>query len=135
MLPQGWVARQYIPARSFAGFGTIDVHVKGAPETRQQPLEFSIVGVDGDTVFDYVSTLTGGYAEEGNVLFAAQVVGFELDLDALEQAELPFGLDDLPVDFDPRKLIPSSGNSADRHRLCRCRRLSRSLCQPSQCWA
>ncbi|NND54255.1 MAG: hypothetical protein HKN56_04710, partial [Gammaproteobacteria bacterium] len=75
LVPSGWFAREFVPAGTFNGFGDFDIHLKGTDSTRQQPLEFSIVDVVGDTVFDYVSSLSTGSAAEGNVLFAARLAG------------------------------------------------------------
>lgn len=89
LLPNDWVARQFEPpAGQFKDFGLFDIHLKGGPSTRQQPLEFSIVDVEGDTIFDYVSQLSGGFAAQGNVLFAAKLAGFEPDIEALQNSPL-----------------------------------------------
>lgn len=102
VLPEGWFARQYTPPGQYAEFGDFDLLLKGGPDSRQQSLEFSIVGVEGDTIFDYVSELSSGLAEQGNVLFAANLEGFELNLEALANS-------DLPGTLDPEQIIPTNG--------------------------
>ena len=55
-------------------FGKFDIQVKGTGHSRQDPLEFSIVGVNGDTPEDYLARLSSG--GRVNSLFATHVAGF-----------------------------------------------------------
>ena len=61
--------------RMFNGFGEFDAILTGDTQ-RKGELQFSIVGVEGDTVQDYISTLSRGNAPNGNFLFGA---GFATD--------------------------------------------------------
>jgi hypothetical protein len=59
-----------------ASFGSYDVVLAGNGNNRQDPLTFSIVGIEGDTVADY-ALLAGPNNTEGPSLFAAHVAGFD----------------------------------------------------------
>ena len=72
--PDGW---RVSGDRNHSEYGRFEAHLAGTGSTREDPLEFSIVGVSGDTVFDYVTLLSTGNAAGGNQLFAAHVAGFE----------------------------------------------------------
>ncbi len=68
--PAGWSVDEN---RNVSVFGGFDVLLSGTGSTRQDPLQFSIVGVEGDTPEDYLTQLSGG-----GVLFASHVAGFSL---------------------------------------------------------
>jgi hypothetical protein len=72
-LPAGWSSSG---DQNHSGYGVFDAHISGTGGSRQDPLEFSITGVLGDTPFDYLTTFSTGNAGEGNQLFAAHVAGF-----------------------------------------------------------
>ena len=55
----------------FHDFGEFDAVVFGTE--RKRSLRFSIVGVEGDTVTDYLTALSQGDASQGNWLFGAEV--------------------------------------------------------------
>jgi len=80
-LPTDWFVNDDGP-QSFGGFGTFDAVLQGTEFTRQQTLNFSVSNVEGQTIQDYLSLLSGGEANEGNVLFAAKLAGFSLDVEA-----------------------------------------------------
>lgn len=71
--PGGWRARN---GGRMDGFGLFDVTLKGTGNKRQDPLTFSIEGVDLDTIQSYVD-LSSGRSPQGFSLFSAQVAGFE----------------------------------------------------------
>ncbi|MDH5256215.1 MAG: hypothetical protein OEW72_09905 [Gammaproteobacteria bacterium] len=73
-LPGGWRARN---GGRMDGFGLFDVTLKGKGNKRQDPLTFSITGVDLDTIQSYVD-LSSGRSPQGFSLFSAHVAGFEL---------------------------------------------------------
>ncbi len=90
-LPSGWRARN---GGRMDGFGLFDITVQGSGNGRhffghggygkhkgrgtpQDPLTFSIEGVDLDTVLSYVD-LSSGRSPQGFSLFSAQVVGLDL---------------------------------------------------------
>jgi hypothetical protein len=73
-LPDGWSAEK-APANSSV-FGIFDVQIAGTGSSRLDPLEFSIVGVAGDTPFDYLAELYEGRLISSG--FAAHVAGFSL---------------------------------------------------------
>lgn len=54
------------------GFGRFDMSLLGTGPERSTSLQFSIVGIDGDTPLSYVE-LSSGKAAQGNVPFAARV--------------------------------------------------------------
>lgn len=80
-LPANWRARN---GGRMDGFGLFDITLKAkangkdkekdGPRNVQDPLTFSIVGVDLDTVLSYVD-LSTGRAPQGFSLFSAQVTG------------------------------------------------------------
>ena len=69
-LNDDWGVKDNSPNHSI--FGRFDVQLNGKGNSRQDPLEFSIVGVSGDTPDDYVTELSSR-----NALFAAHVAGFD----------------------------------------------------------
>jgi len=72
-LTAGWRARN---GGRMDGFGLFDVTLKGQGNKRQDPLTFSITGVDLDTIQSYVD-LSSGRSPQGFSLFSAHVAGFE----------------------------------------------------------
>jgi hypothetical protein len=73
-LPDGWTAKKEPSNESV--FGKFDVQIAGTGNSRLDPLEFSILGIEGDTPTDYLAELY-----EGRLLssgFAAHVAGFSL---------------------------------------------------------
>jgi hypothetical protein len=74
-LPKGWVARNQ---RRMDGFGLFDIQVKGSGKKRVNELDFSITGVDLDTLASYFD-LSTGRAPQGHVAFAALVGGLAPD--------------------------------------------------------
>ena len=74
-LPDGWRARN---GGRMDGFGLFDIKLKGRGKNRQDPLTFSVSGVDLDSILSYVD-LSHGRAPEGFSLFAAQVSGINFD--------------------------------------------------------
>lgn len=70
----GWRSRN---GGRMDGFGLYDITLKGQGNKRQDPLTFSITGVDLDTITSYVD-LSTGRSPQGFSLFAAHVAGFEL---------------------------------------------------------
>jgi hypothetical protein len=72
--PDGW---RVSADHNHSEFGRYDVHLAGRGSNRQDALEFSIVGVSGDSPFDYIDALSSGNAGGGNQFFAAHVAGFE----------------------------------------------------------
>jgi len=66
--PAGWGVST---GKNHSEFGRFDAQLAGTGSTRQDPLQFSIVGVNGDTIGDYVSQLSSK-----NVLFASHVADF-----------------------------------------------------------
>jgi hypothetical protein len=71
-LPENWRARN---GGRMDGFGLFDVKLQGKGKNRQDPLTFSIAGVDLDTITSYVD-LSTGRAPQGFSLFSAHVAGF-----------------------------------------------------------
>ncbi|MBL8200257.1 MAG: hypothetical protein JNK40_04725 [Chromatiales bacterium] len=72
--PAGWRARN---GGRMDGFGLFDIRLEGKGNKRQDPLTFSITGVDFDTIQSYID-LSSGRSPEGFSLFAAHVAGFNL---------------------------------------------------------
>ncbi len=70
-LPEGWNARN---GGRLDGFGRFDVSLKGNGDSRVSNLNFSITGVDGDQLLDYVS-LSTGHVKDEHAFFAANVHG------------------------------------------------------------
>jgi hypothetical protein len=56
---------------AFHDFGNFDVIIAGGD--RKTNLKFSIVGIEGDTVLDYLTMASTGPASQGNFLFGAEV--------------------------------------------------------------
>ncbi|MGX2041153.1 hypothetical protein ACWJKU_13620 [Methylocaldum sp. MU1018] len=71
-LPSGWTVDF---DRRLNGFGKFDVVVLGTGSNRQEPLTFSITGIDGDTPDSYHAPSSGG-AGEGNAWYAAHITDF-----------------------------------------------------------
>jgi hypothetical protein len=70
-LPKRWRVKD---DRRMAGFGRFDIALLGNVSNRTDVLTFSIAGVDGDSVLDYVLT-SAGTARDGRALYAAFVGG------------------------------------------------------------
>ena len=70
--PTGWNLQTTMNQDGFGNFTDV---VNTTGQYRADPLMFSITGISGDTVMDYVNLSTGN-AGEGNVFFAAHVAGF-----------------------------------------------------------
>jgi hypothetical protein len=72
-LPTDWRARN---DGRMAGFGRYDITLngRGKPDSRQDPLTFSISGVSLDTILSYVD-LSTGRSPEGFSFFSAHVAG------------------------------------------------------------
>jgi hypothetical protein len=87
--PAGW--DNAIPATAatvelgIGAFGEFDFILTRAAGDAQDPLQFSIVGVAGDTPHDYLASLSIGEAFHGNALFAAQVLGIHVALPGGEE--------------------------------------------------
>lgn len=71
-LPENWRARN---GGRMDGFGLYDIRLQGKGKSRQDPLTFSIEGVDLDTIQSYVD-LSTGRSPQGFSLFSAHVAGF-----------------------------------------------------------
>ncbi len=78
--PAGWTVETNMNLSVFGGF---DVRLSGTSSTRKDPLQFSIVGVDGDTPQDYLTKLSSG-----GVLFASHVAGFSLTYSNNEEMQM-----------------------------------------------
>jgi hypothetical protein len=72
-LPSGWSLGN--GQGQMSAFGSYDIVLQGKGNSRQDPLSFSITGIDGDSVLDYVA-LAGPNNNEGDSFFAAHVAGF-----------------------------------------------------------
>ena len=72
-LPTDWRARN---GGRMAGFGLYDITLngRGKPDSRQDPLTFSITGVSLDTILSYVD-LSTGRSPQGYSFFSAHVAG------------------------------------------------------------
>ncbi|MFZ1624521.1 MAG: VPLPA-CTERM sorting domain-containing protein [Gammaproteobacteria bacterium] len=70
-LPDEWRARN---GGRMDGFGRYDIKLDSHGKNHQDPLTFSITGVDMDTVLSYVD-LSTGRAKQGFSFFSARVVG------------------------------------------------------------
>jgi hypothetical protein len=66
-LPGGWT---FSNDQNISVFGNFTNYLQGTGDSRQDPLAFSIVGVDGDVISDYLSEGAGG------MLFATHLAGF-----------------------------------------------------------
>lgn len=71
-LPEHWWVRN---GGRMDGFGRYDITLQGTGNSRQDPLTFSITGVDLDTIQSYVD-LSTGLSPQGFSLFAVHVAGF-----------------------------------------------------------
>jgi hypothetical protein len=67
-----------VPGTDIGQFGEFDANLLIGSGEEYDPLMFSIIGVDGDTINDYASTLSSGIAMRGNTLFAAQIEGLSV---------------------------------------------------------
>ena len=68
---------------NLSGFGLFDITGIGDGSSRQNPLTFSIIDVDGDTIASYANPSAknaGGWEGDENPFFAAHVAGFTSDL-------------------------------------------------------
>ena len=74
-LPDGWFARQ---GKRMSGFGLFDIRLMGKGRERVETLSFSIIGVEGDSPWDY-AVFSTGHGAQGHAFFAAHVAGFEYD--------------------------------------------------------
>jgi len=75
LLPDGWSVKGGSgKSVNHSIFGNFDVQVQGTGSSRKDPLEFAIVGVNGDTPEDYIAELS----TKGRVasLFATHVAGY-----------------------------------------------------------
>lgn len=72
-LPGGWSLGN--GQGQMSAFGSYDIVLQGKGNGRQDPLTFSITGIDGDSVLDYV-VLAGPNNTQGPSFFAAHVAGF-----------------------------------------------------------
>ena len=81
-LPADWRARN---DGRMAGFGRYDITLngRGKPDSRQDPLTFSITGVSLDTILSYVD-LSTGRSPEGYSFFSAHVAGLNFGCDSAE---------------------------------------------------
>jgi len=70
----GWRSRN---GGRMDGFGLFDIKLQGQGNKRQDPLTFSITGVDLDTITSYVD-LSSGRSPQGFSLFSAHVAGLDL---------------------------------------------------------
>lgn len=74
VLPDGWRVKNGEGSQSV--FGKFDLQIQGTGSSRLDPLEFSIVGIEGDTPADYLTRLYEGSLISSG--FAAHVAGFSL---------------------------------------------------------
>jgi hypothetical protein len=74
VLPANWT---YAGSGQMDGFGLFNLQADtNGAGNRLATLNFSVTGVTGDTVYDYVM-LSSGNAGQGNTFFAAHVAGFD----------------------------------------------------------
>jgi len=66
----GW---QVLDGSGIEAFGDFDATLLMTAKGSADPLEFSIAGVEGDTIHDYASSLSTGEAGRFNTLFAANI--------------------------------------------------------------
>lgn len=94
-LPDGWSVDSN---NNQDGFGTFELIAEehGAGDRVSPTLSFSIVGVSGDTVYDYLVLSSGNADEQGNQFFAAHVAGFD-DPNSAETSAYFGGLTPVPV--------------------------------------
>ena len=69
--PSSW---GYDGTKNLNGFGNYTARLSGNGSSRLSVLDFSIVGITGDTISDYIKLSTGA-TTEGNQYFAAHVAG------------------------------------------------------------
>ncbi len=67
LLPGGWGVTN---GQNVSSFGNFTNYLRGKGNSRQDPLNFAIVGVEGDTINDYIGEGAGG------MLFATHLAGF-----------------------------------------------------------
>ena len=73
VLPSQW---SYIGVGNMDGFGKFELRTDtNGSANRLSVLNFSVTGISGDTVMDYVM-LSAGNAGQGNTFFASHVAGF-----------------------------------------------------------
>jgi len=89
VLPEGWSVKN--GGGHHSNFGSFDIQIHGTGNTRQNPLQFSIKGINGDSAEDYVSFLSSGGRQDS--LFAAHVPG----LHVTGSGGAHFGTDVAPV--------------------------------------
>lgn len=76
VLPSNW---SFIGQGNMDGFGKFELRTDTNGSANRVPtLNFSITGITGDTLLDYVMLSTGN-AGQGNEFFAAHVAGFNAD--------------------------------------------------------
>lgn len=94
-LPDGWSVDSN---NNQDGFGTFELIAEehGAGDRVSPTLSFSITGVSGDTVYDYLVLSGGNAGEQGNQFFAAHVAGFD-DPNSGETSAYFGGLTPVPV--------------------------------------
>jgi len=79
LLPDGWgINGSGDKSPNASIYGKFDVQLTGTGSSRQDPLQFSIVGVADDTPEDYIQKFSSR-----DTLFAAHVAGFDSSLDSL----------------------------------------------------
>ncbi len=85
VLPTGWDASPgYERDFDKFGFGEFDVVLHTVNDNRADPLMFSI-DVENDSIESYLTELSVGNAEHGNVLFAAHVAAFTAEYEMADQ--------------------------------------------------
>ncbi len=62
-----------VPGTEIDQFGVFDANLVIGSGEEYDPLFFSIIGVDGDSIYDYASSLSTGNALRGNTVFAAHI--------------------------------------------------------------
>lgn len=72
ILPESWTVNIAPPSNVMDGFGGFDVLVSNGGGNRQDPLQFSVLGLTLDDLFE----VSSGNAGQGNVVFAAHVADF-----------------------------------------------------------
>lgn len=89
-LPAGWGASTEKRQDGFGRFAVVVGDAPGGGNVRVTPeLRFSIIGLNGDSIHDYVA-LSGGGVTQGRVYYAAHVAGF-IGLDTLLPPSAYFG--------------------------------------------
>ena len=74
-MPSGW---SYNGPNNMDGFGSFSAKLSGNGSSRVSSLSFSITGIAGDTISDYIKLSTGASPSQGNQDFAAHVAGFTI---------------------------------------------------------